>query len=69
MRVGWVPGLGVNKGRDSTDLNKADSVHSNYLMIGLCLGLLGIMYVSALMVYMRKKPYFGKHLQRESYHS
>lgn len=56
MRIGWVPGLGVNKDRESSDLNKADSGHGgNYLMIGLCLGLLGIMYVSVLMVYMRKK--------------
>lgn len=56
IRVGWVPGLGVITGRESSDQNKAfNNQNTNYSMIGLCLGLLGVMYVSALMVYMRSK--------------
>lgn len=56
IRVGSVPGLGVSTGREISDLNKAmNSQNKNYLTIGFCLGLLGVMYVSALMIYMRSK--------------
>ena len=56
IRVGWAPGLSLFTGKENSDQNKAfNSQNTNYSMIGLCLGLLGIVYVSALMVYMRSK--------------
>jgi hypothetical protein len=63
VRVGWVPGLGLSYHILSasenqfvtTPTDKGLDSHSNYSLIGVCLGLLGVMYVSALMIYLRSK--------------
>jgi hypothetical protein len=61
IRIGWVPGVSITgTASESSSVitygNKVVAQQSNnYLIIGLCLGLLGLMYVLALMIYIRTK--------------
>lgn len=56
IRVGWVPGVSsTNSSVVSRGNAKLNTSQSNYLIIGLSLGILGLMYVLALMIYMRTK--------------
>jgi hypothetical protein len=61
IRIGWVPGVSITStASESSSVitygNKVVAQQSNnYLIIGLCLGLLGLMYVLALMIYIRTK--------------
>jgi len=61
IRIGWVPGVAITGAASESSSvitygNKVVAQQSNnYLIIGLCLGLLGLMYVLALMIYIRTK--------------
>ncbi|XP_054709290.1 uncharacterized protein LOC129218997 [Uloborus diversus] len=46
LRVGWAPGLEPEYVEQTTNKN-------NFIIIGLCLGILGLIYVGAVLIYMK----------------
>ena len=57
IRIGWVPGVIHHHIQSKNGQN-------NYLIIGLCLGILGLMYVLSLMIYIKTKKEQFKQLQK-----
>ncbi|GFR03626.1 uncharacterized protein TNCT_55571 [Trichonephila clavata] len=46
LRIGWAPGLETEFVNESTNKN-------NFIIIGLCLGILGLIYVLAVLIYLK----------------
>ena len=55
LRVGWVPGAMMITNGSGSAVNNKKNDRQNYLIIGLSLGVLGLMYVMALMIYLRTR--------------